>query len=218
MSKTSKNYFPTPNEIFSLGLSPGEFAVYSYLLCCANRRTHQCWPSYKTIGTATQMSVNTVRKHVCALADKGLISTEDTTVFTRTGLKHNGSLLYTIRPFQEVLESHNQSQLRSLEVQTAKWEYAKTASFHHFTRWLSQVVFRDFAGIGAGVIFHPLGASRGSVFPLSLQPPQNRRVKAGIFANFRRSIMPREKSSPHRKSLPVQILRRKTKNKSPRKK
>ena len=45
------------------------------------------------------MSVNTVRKHVCSLADKGLISTEDTTVFTKTGLKRNGSLLYTIRPF-----------------------------------------------------------------------------------------------------------------------
>ena len=48
----------------------------------------------------------------------------------------------------------------------------KTASFHHFARWLSQVVFRNFAGVSAGVIFHPLGASRGSVFPLSLQPPQ----------------------------------------------
>ena len=74
LSKTSKNYFPTPNEIFSLGLSPGEFAVYSYLLRCANRRTHQCWPSYKTIGAATGMSVNTVRKHICSLADKGLIT------------------------------------------------------------------------------------------------------------------------------------------------
>ena len=74
------------------------------------------------------MSVNTVRKHVCSLADKGLISTGDTSVFTKTGLKRNGSLLYTIQPFQEVLESHNQSQLRSLEVQTAKWKYAKTVS------------------------------------------------------------------------------------------
>ena len=128
MSKTSKNYFPTPNEIFSLGLSPGEFAVYSYLLRCADRRTHQCWPSYKTIGTATQMSVNTVRKHVCALADKGLISTEDTTVFTRTGLKHNGSLLYTIQPFQEVLDAHQQDELCRLEEETARWEYAKTVS------------------------------------------------------------------------------------------
>ena len=128
MSKFQKDYFPTPNEIFSLGLSPGEFAVYAYLLRCANRRTHQCWPSYKTIGAATQMSVNTVRKHVCSLADKGLISTEDTTVFTKTGLKHNGSLLYTIRPFQDVLEFHHQSELHRLEVERARWEYAKTVS------------------------------------------------------------------------------------------
>ena len=128
MSKTSKNYFPTPNEIFSLGLSPGEFAVYSYLLRCADRRTHQCWPSYKTIGVATRMSVNTVRKHVCALADKGLISTEDTIVFAKAGLKHNGSLLYTIRPFHEVLDAHQQNELHRLEVQTARWKYAKTAS------------------------------------------------------------------------------------------
>ena len=128
MSKINKNYFPTPNEIFSLGLSPGEFAVYSYLLRCANRRTHQCWPSYRTIGAATQMSVNTVRKHVCSLADKGLISTEDTTVFTKTGLKHNGSLLYIIRPFQKVLDAHQRNELRRLEMEKARWEYAKTVS------------------------------------------------------------------------------------------
>lgn len=122
------NYFPTPNEIFSLGLSPGEFAVYSYLLRCENRRTHQCWPSYKTIGAATRMSVNTVRKHICALADKGLITTEDTSVFTRNGLKHNGNLLYTIQPIQEVLDAHRRSQLRELEMTTAKWEQSKTVS------------------------------------------------------------------------------------------
>lgn len=128
MSTTSKNYFPILNEIFSLGLSPGEFAVYSYLLRCADRCTHQCWPSYKTIGAATQISVNTVHKHICALTDKGLISTKDTTVFTRTGLKHSGSLLYTIRPFHEALDAHQQNDLRRLEVEKAKWEYAKTAS------------------------------------------------------------------------------------------
>ena len=60
----------------------------------------------------------------------------------------------------------------------------KTASFHHFTRWLSQVVFRNFAGVSAGVIFHPLGSTRGSGFPLSLQPPQNRRISAGICARI----------------------------------
>ena len=60
----------------------------------------------------------------------------------------------------------------------------KTAMFRLFTRWLSQVVFRNFAEIGAGVIFHPLGASRGSVFPLPLQPPQCWRIQAGVYADF----------------------------------
>ena len=56
-----KNYFQLPNDIFLLGLSPGALAVYSYLICCENRNTYQCWPSYKTIGRAVRMSANTVR-------------------------------------------------------------------------------------------------------------------------------------------------------------
>ena len=86
-----KNYFQLPNEIFLLGLSPGALAVYSYLLCCENRQTYQCWPSYKTIGNAVRMSANTVRKYVCELEERQLISTENTTVTTRDGLKRNGT-------------------------------------------------------------------------------------------------------------------------------
>ena len=55
-----KNFFPLPNEIFSLGLSSGELAVYSYLLFCEDRKTYQCWPSYRSIGKAVRMSTNTV--------------------------------------------------------------------------------------------------------------------------------------------------------------
>ena len=47
MSKAYKNYFPLPNVIFSLGLSPGEIAVYSYLLYCEDRKTYQCKYSSK---------------------------------------------------------------------------------------------------------------------------------------------------------------------------
>ena len=65
-----KNYFPVPNEVFLLGLSPGELAVYSYLLFCEDRNTYQCWPSFKTIGKATGMSTNTVRKYVRMLEDR----------------------------------------------------------------------------------------------------------------------------------------------------
>ena len=42
--RTQNNYFTMPNEVFQLGLSAGELAVYSYLRRCEDRRTHQCWP------------------------------------------------------------------------------------------------------------------------------------------------------------------------------
>lgn len=78
-----KNYFPLPNEIFLLGLTPGELAVYSYLMRCEDRKTHQCHPSYRTIGKAVQLSPNTVAKHVNGLREKRLITTENTEIVDR---------------------------------------------------------------------------------------------------------------------------------------
>ena len=96
-----KDYFPLPNEIFSLNLSYGEIAVYAYLLRCEDRKTFQCHPSYKTIGKALKMSRNTVSKYVRQLVDKELISTAPTDVFTSRGEKRNGNLLYTILPIEQ---------------------------------------------------------------------------------------------------------------------
>ena len=62
-----KNFFPLPNDSFSLGLSSGALAVYSYLLYCEGRKTYQCHPSYRSIGKAVRMSANTVRKYVTEL-------------------------------------------------------------------------------------------------------------------------------------------------------
>ena len=117
-----KNYFPVPNEVFLLGLSPGELAVYSYLLFCEDRSTYQCWPSFKTIGKATRMSPNTVRKYVRMLEDRGLIITEPTSIITKDGQKRNGNLLFTIRPIQEAVEQFYQQQLEkvSSDVQRKK--------------------------------------------------------------------------------------------------
>lgn len=61
------------------------------------------------------MSVNTVRKYVAELEDRGLIVTESTSVTTRDGRKHNGTLRYTILPIQNAVDLHNQQQLRRLE-------------------------------------------------------------------------------------------------------
>ena len=76
----AKNYYPVPKVICQLGLSPGEIAVYSFLLFCEDRKTYQCYPSYRTIGDAVGMSRNTVCKYVRLLEEKGLIRTERTTV------------------------------------------------------------------------------------------------------------------------------------------
>jgi len=111
-----KNYFPLPNEIFSLGLSSGEISVYSYLLFRENRKTYQCWPSYKTIGKAVDMSQNTVRKYVMAPEEKGLIVTEPTSIRTKDGRKRNGSLLYTIRPIQKTLDLFYERQMAQVEL------------------------------------------------------------------------------------------------------
>ena len=43
-------FFLLPNEIFTLGLSAGEIAVYAYLLFCEDRETHLCYPSFRKIG------------------------------------------------------------------------------------------------------------------------------------------------------------------------
>ena len=123
--RSIKNYFQLPNEIFLLGLSPGALAVYSYLLCCENRKTYQCWPSYKNIGNAVRMSANTVRKYVCELEDHQLISTESTTVTTRDGLKRNGSLLYTICPIQLALDQFYEQQLTQMDAEAERQRVAK---------------------------------------------------------------------------------------------
>ena len=112
-----KHYFPLPNEIFCLDLSAGEIAVYAYLMYCEDRKTFQCHPSYKTIGSAVGLSKNTVKKHIDRLVAKQLITTEPTTVITKKGQKHNGTLLYTIRPIQEAVECRYQQQLMHFETE-----------------------------------------------------------------------------------------------------
>ena len=111
-----KNYFPLPNEIFCLGLSSGEISVYSYLLYCEDRKTFQCYPSYKTIGNALKISKNTVQKYVAGLEEKGLIATVPTKILKSNGIKYNGNLMYTIRPIEEAKEQYLQSQLRQAEL------------------------------------------------------------------------------------------------------
>lgn len=123
-----KNYFPMPNEIFSLGLSSGEISIYSYLMFCEDRKTFQCYPSYKTIGKAVKMSQNTVRKYVAELEDKHLITTEPTKVYTRSGMVRNGNLLYTILPIQQAVDYFHEQQILKVNEEFLKAKVKNTVN------------------------------------------------------------------------------------------
>lgn len=120
-----KNYFMVPDEIFSIGLDFREISLYSYLLRCENRKTYQCYPSYKTIGHAIGMSENTVAKYVRQLEEKGLIYTEPTIMQSKDGKPLNGNLLYTIRPIPGVLEAFYERQFRQAEEAAARYRAAQ---------------------------------------------------------------------------------------------
>ena len=119
------NFFSLPNEVFLLGMSAGELAVYSFLKRCENRKTHQCWPSIKTIGQAVGMSENTVRKYIRRLEERELITTEPTEVITKSSGRRNGNLLFTLRPIGEVIDDHYASQLEELELAAERQRVAK---------------------------------------------------------------------------------------------
>lgn len=108
-------FFTLPYEIFCLDLGHGAIAVYAYLLCCENRRTHQCHPSYSTISGATGLAVNTVMKHVTKLTDKRLIIVERTSYIDNRGMKWNGNNCYTILPIRTAVEAFHRKQLEKLE-------------------------------------------------------------------------------------------------------
>ena len=113
-------FFPVPNMIFNLGLDGGEILVYLYLMYCEDRKTFQCYPGYKTIGSAVGMSVNTVRKYVQSLEKKRLITTEWTMVRTKSGKAHNGTLKYTVRPIQEAIDYYEEIQMKRLYAEAAR--------------------------------------------------------------------------------------------------
>lgn len=115
-----KNFTPLPNEIFSLHLTTGELAVYALLLRLENRETHECWPSYETIGKAIGKSKSSVKRYVSGLVEKGLITVEPTAVIMQNGLKKNGNLRYHIRPIREAIEWYTQHQLYLAEAATER--------------------------------------------------------------------------------------------------
>ena len=119
-----KDYFPLPKEVFSLGLSAAEIAIYAYLLFCEDRQTFKCWPSYRKISEAVELSPNTICKPIRSLEERGLLVTEPTLVTTKGGCKRNGNLLFTIQPIQTALQQDYDRQMQKLNEDAARRKYA----------------------------------------------------------------------------------------------
>lgn len=115
------NQFVMPNQIMQLGLNTTALAIYFYLVYIEDRKTYQCYPSYKTIGKALNIaSKTTVAKYVRELEDKCLIYTEPTEVILKNGKKQNGNLKYTIRPIQDAVEYFHQQQMKKFQEDLAR--------------------------------------------------------------------------------------------------
>ena len=121
LPKPKPRRYSIPNEIMMLGISAGALAVYNYLLYVEERKTYQCYPSYKTIGKALKIkSKGTVAKYVRELEDKCLIYTEPTEVILKDGKKRNGNLKYTIRPIQDAIEHYHYEQMKNVNEVAAR--------------------------------------------------------------------------------------------------
>ena len=121
-----KDYFPLPKEIFSLGLSAAEIAIYAYLLFCEDRQTVKCWPSYRKISEAVGLSPNTICKHIRSLEERGLLVTEPTMVTTKDGKTRNGNLRFTIRPIQAAHQREYDRQMQRLDEDAARRKFETT--------------------------------------------------------------------------------------------
>ena len=116
-----RNQFIMPNQIMQLDLNATALAIYFYLRYIEDRKTYQCYPSYRTIGKALKIkSITTVAKYVRELEDKCLIYTEPTEIILKNGKKQNGNLKYTIRPIQDAVEYFHQQQMKKFQKDLAR--------------------------------------------------------------------------------------------------
>ena len=68
-----REFFRLPNNIFAVPMSPYEFRLYAYLVCCCGSRGY-CWPTHEKIMQATGLKKTTLQKAISDLKRRQLIS------------------------------------------------------------------------------------------------------------------------------------------------
>lgn len=119
------NSFIGPNEIFAIDLSSTAIAIYCYLLCCEDRKTYTCYPSFRAIGKAVGVTKKTVEKYVRELEEKRLIETKRTHMMAKDGKILNGNLEYHILPIQEALSYYHENKIHEFAAEQKRAEQRK---------------------------------------------------------------------------------------------
>lgn len=88
--KKKGNFFTVPNNVFDIGLTPPQLAIYLYLTRCGNN-ANGAFPSLRTIQKKCSISRPTVTKTIDELENMGLLKKQK-----RWGEKGNESNVYTV--------------------------------------------------------------------------------------------------------------------------
>jgi len=125
------NFTMFPNEALCMDLSVGEIALYLYLLFREDKKTYTCYPSGNQIAKDLNLSRSTVRKYIELLERKGLISTEQTSIYTKKYGKQNGNLKFTILPIKNVADAYFERQIRAQQAKIATEEALRKYDERH---------------------------------------------------------------------------------------
>ena len=128
------NSFIGPNEIFVIDLSSTAIAIYCYLLCCEDRKTYTCYPSFRAIGKAVGVTKKTVEKYVRELEEKRLIETKRTHMAAKDGKILNGNLEYHILPIQEALSYYHENKIHEFAAEQKRAEQRKMFRYYYLDK------------------------------------------------------------------------------------
>ena len=112
-----EHFYQMSNSIFYYDLTPVEFMVYSYLVCCAGKKD-MCWPSMHRIAVNCNCSENTVRKAVASLVKKGFIrkvATYEDWIDGHSRQTNNTYHILTLPPVQSSVASPPAKRYRQVE-------------------------------------------------------------------------------------------------------
>lgn len=70
---STAEFFRLPNKIFHVPMTPIEFRLYAYLVCCSGSKGY-CWPTHETIMRDTGIKKSSLQKAIKALKQRKLIA------------------------------------------------------------------------------------------------------------------------------------------------